>query len=437
MQHTVSATNKGTKTTINNYSGAVASFCQWAAEKYGDEVSVMPISRTMVVTLLEAEKLRRVVTRKRARRTTDGEEAGGSSDDEPATDTYPPTAVPGGGGATEPAAAPLRAADSAEGLPEPAPSAAHAATNVRRGPVASQDPEAAPAAEPAAGDTPPKSRALNVLSQEDAAAPGERPLQVGPQVLLNDVNALAKIANTLSLLFRDATCECCSRWWLEEYASAGSHGQAVSAVKQRKREKVLEDQAAGASKALGRCDPSMSDEQREAAVRRLLLLPTTATQYRLKSLLAALFVLSFALEARGATSRGIVWSDLVVRHFPAMFSAAGKALAVLCTYILATKTTEDITHCIGSLPHVNPRLCPVGAMADAFTVTYHRPGSDTSHPPVSFATINNPSEAQMLLSRVHPAAFQADKQRLGLRPWYRMLMFQSALGGIYKEMPYQ
>lgn len=437
MQHTVSATNKGTKTTINNYSGAVASFCRWAAEKYGDDVSVMPISRTMVVTFLEAEKVRRVVTRKRARRTTDGDEAGGSSDDEPAADTCPPTAVRGGGGAAEPAAAPPRAADNEEGLCEPAARAAHAATNVRRGAVAPQEPEAAPGAEPATGDTPPNSRTPGALSQEDTAAPGELPRQVGPQVLLNDVNALSKIANTLSLLFRDATCECCSRWRLEEYASAGSYGPAVSVVKQRKREKVLEDQAAGASKALGRRDPSMSDEQREAAVRRLLLLPTSATQYRLKSLLAALFVLSFALEARGATSRGIVWSDLVVRHFPAMFSAAGKALAVLCTYILATKTTEGITHCIGSLPHVNPWLCPVGAMADALIATYHRPGSDTSRPPVSFAPIHNPSEEQMLLCRVDPAAFQAANHRFGLRPWYRMLMFQSALGGIYKEMPYQ
>lgn len=87
MQQSMSATNKGTTTTINSYSGAATSFFRWVAEKYGDDVSVMPISRTMVVTFLEAEKVQRVVTCTRERWYTDGEQSGGSSDDEPAADT--------------------------------------------------------------------------------------------------------------------------------------------------------------------------------------------------------------------------------------------------------------------------------------------------------------------------------------------------------------
>ncbi|KAK1857401.1 hypothetical protein I4F81_000020 [Pyropia yezoensis] len=251
LQHTVSATYKGSKTTINTYSGAVAAFCRWAAEKSGDDAPVMPISRTTVVSLLEAEKGQRVATRKRARPAED-------EDDQPSRDERLPCIHP-----------------------------------------------------------------LRMCGRVRVVVRG--------QVLLNNVNALSKIAKTLNVLFRDATCECCSRWWREEYASASSYELAVSVCKKRKREKVLEDHAAGASKTLGRRSPSLSDDQRKAAVRWLLLLPTSAMKHRLRALLASLFVLSFSLEARGATAHGIVWSDMVVRQLPAMFSAHGKALDVFST----------------------------------------------------------------------------------------------------------
>lgn len=307
LQNTVSAINKGSKTTINNYSGAVAAFCRWAAEKYGDDVPVMPISRTMVVTFLEAEKGRPVATRKRARPTED-EDDQPSSDEETFVHPSPASARPGGGRSAGPSSR-QHVVDNATDAPTTTLPAHYPHENERAEGEAHHTPHGV-AGSVSEGTPPTDPRVSSAEAHEAGGAPSR---QVGPQVLLNNVNALSKIANTLNFLFRDATCECCSRWWREEYASAGSYGPAVSVVKQRKREKVLEDQAAGASKALGRRDPSMSDEQREDAVRRLLLFPTSATQHRLRALLAALFVLPFSLEARGTTARGIVCSDMVVR----------------------------------------------------------------------------------------------------------------------------
>jgi len=64
-------------------------------------------------------------------------------------------------------------------------------------------------------------------------------------VVLNAVNALAKIGNTFNLLWRDAKCACCERWWRDDYTSVGSYAPAGAVFNQRKREKVLEDHAAG------------------------------------------------------------------------------------------------------------------------------------------------------------------------------------------------
>ena len=44
---------------------------------------------------------------------------------------------------------------------------------------------------------------------------------------------------------------------------------------------------------VGRRDPSVTEEQRKKASRRLLLTPTTAAEYQLKSVLAGLFVFTF------------------------------------------------------------------------------------------------------------------------------------------------
>lgn len=69
---TLAATNKGTKTTQSTYRGCVLAFCTWAAVEFGDDEAVMPLSRDLVVTTLEAEKVRRVRNMKRRRADSEG-----------------------------------------------------------------------------------------------------------------------------------------------------------------------------------------------------------------------------------------------------------------------------------------------------------------------------------------------------------------------------
>lgn len=225
-------------------------------------------------------------------------------------------------------------------------------------------------------------------------------------VVKNCLNALAKIASTFNLLWRNSSCPCCSRWRVREYDSAGSFPPAVAVVKQRTREKVMENQAAGLNKALGKRDPAIADAQCREVVKRLLLLPETAGKVQLQSVLAALFVITFALEARGATARGLVWSDLAVRQFEAMFSASGEALDVLCTYITATKTKEGGLFSIGALPHVDPWLCPFGAAADALVALCHGPGQDTSVPPSPLEPVSKPTDEGLRARGVNPEHYR-------------------------------
>jgi len=63
--HAVSAAHDGRKTTVSCYQTAVMAYCAWAAEKYGDEAVSLSVSRTAVVTFLEAERVRRVLPCKR------------------------------------------------------------------------------------------------------------------------------------------------------------------------------------------------------------------------------------------------------------------------------------------------------------------------------------------------------------------------------------
>jgi len=53
---------------------------------------------------------------------------------------------------------------------------------------------------------------------------------------------------------------------------------------------------------------------------------------------------------------------MVMRNSPSMFI---KAVDVFCTYVYATKTKENQVLCLDSLLHVDPWLCPFGAVADA------------------------------------------------------------------------
>jgi len=171
-------------------------------------------------------------------------------------------------------------------------------------------------------------------------------------VVLNAVNALAKVGNTFNLLWRDAKCACCELWWRDGDDSVGSYAPARAVFNQRKRGKVLGNHAAGPSKAVGRWDPSVTEEQREEALRSLLLTQKTAAECQLKSVLTGLFVFTFSLDARGGTAWGVIWSDLAVRRFTVMFSELGGPIYVLRTYITVSKTKEGIVHNIGVLGHV-------------------------------------------------------------------------------------
>lgn len=406
LQHTVSATNSGLKQTMQTYRPCVQRFCQWAENEYGEGASAMPVSRNAVVAFLEAEKLRRVSRRKRPRVDDDGSEGDGDAvqggDDDP-----PPLALPhdatttigaGGGSPPLPPSRAPRPAAAAGGAPA-GPSAA--------APVASEP--------PAAKNLPPR---------------------VGPMVLTNCLNALSKIGSLFNLLWSASSCECCARWRVDEFFSAGSFRPAVSVVGQRRREAVLQRQATGSNKAIGQRDAAITDAQRRGVARELLLGARTAGQFLLKSLINALFIMTFALEARGATTRGLVWSDLALRKFEAMLSAGGEALNVLCAYISATKTTEGAAHCIDCLPHVGPWLCPFGAVADAAVALCHAPGQDPTVPPVDLLPILRPNDEEPQAAGVRPDNYREAGMAFGFRLWYRLLMFLSPRGGLFKEMMY-
>jgi len=141
-------------------------------------------------------------------------------------------------------------------------------------------------------------------------------------------------------------------------------------------------------------------------VKEMLLGPTKAMDFHAGLELSALFFLAFSLEARGATTCGLTWSDLFIRHFPSMFSSKASCdgsrmpLDVLCTYVFATRTKEDTLLCLGSLPHFNPWLCPFGAVAVALVAACHRPSEDDGVPPVNFAPDFNPADKSLMESGV-------------------------------------
>lgn len=409
LRHTVSATNSGMKQTMQTYRPCVGRFCRWAEDEYGDGASMMPVSRNMVVAFLEAEKLRRVAGRKRRRDEDDGPDGDGEvvpdgDDERHPICTTPPDALSTRGVSGRPSGqqrgpGPARPTEPPTG--------------------AGNTPGAVPAGTPRAtvAETPPP--------------------RVGPMVLTNSLNALAKIGSLFNLPWTASSCDCCRRWRVDEFSSAGSFPPAVSVVGQRKREAVLQRQATGSNKAIGKRDAVITDAQRRDVVRELLLCPRTAVQFVLKSLISALFVMTFALEARGATARGLVWSDLALRKFEAMFSAGGQPVDVLCTYITATKTTEGNAHCIGCLPHVDPWLCPFGAVADAAVALCHAPGQDPTVPPTDLQPVLRPNDDELQAAGVLPAHYREAGTEYGFRPWYKLLLFPAPRGGPFKEMTYR
>lgn len=104
------------------------------------------------------------------------------------------------------------------------------------------------------------------------------------------------------------------------------------------------------------------------------------------------WLLRYALEARGATARKRTWSGLAIRTFPGMFSADGRGFEVLCTDISATNSSERVLRCIGALPHLDPWLSHVGAIADALIALCHPPGGDASVPSMDFMPAFGPND---------------------------------------------
>ena len=199
-------------------------------------------------------------------------------------------------------------------------------------------------------------------------------------------------------------------------------------------QRYLEATAAGVGKATGARDPALPDDVRLSMVKEMLLGPTRAMDFHAGLELSALFVLAFSLKARGATTRVLTWSDLVIRHFPSMFSAKASRdgsrmpLDVMCTYVFATKTKENTPLCLGSLPHVNPWLCPFGAVADALVAACHRPSEDDGVPPVNSAPDFNPTDESLMESGVEPWFFRASGAKMGQRKWYRCPIFRAMRG---------
>jgi len=211
----------------------------------------------------------------------------------------------------------------------------------------------------APGDTGGTGGASGADSAGDAEGAGKL---VSHHVLKSSFNALAKVAHLVNLLQRTATCSCCKRWATHEFYSAGCFCAAVAVVGRGKRDRMLQENATGVAKELGRRDVMVSDEKRHRVNKAVLLEPTTARNVRKESMLSTLLKVQFALEARGATSRDMASSDFALHQFTEMFAAArGEEPKLLCTYISATKMTERVVRCIGVLPYVDPWKCSAGA----------------------------------------------------------------------------
>jgi len=147
--------------------------------------------------------------------------------------------------------------------------------------------------------------------------------------------------------------------------------------------------------------------------------------------------MQFALESRGATARELASSDMSVRTFLGMFHDDGNPARLLCTYITATKTAEGIKRCIGVLPHVDPWVCPVGAIADALVEWCHRPGGTASAPPVDFTSVFQPDDAELTAAGVTPGLFREAGNNLFFRRWYRILAPTEPRGGRLKPMTFR
>jgi len=120
-----------------------------------------------------------------------------------------------------------------------------------------------------------------------------------------------------------------------------------------------------------------------------------------------------------------------------MLYANGKGLDVLCCYISVTKTTEGLVRNIGALPHLEPRLCPLGALADALVAMFHPPGGDSSEPVFDFAPVFKPNDVELAAAGVESRHFREAGNTYSFRRWYRVMVEPSASGGALKAMSYE
>jgi len=102
---------------------------------------------------------------------------------------------------------------------------------------------------------------------------------------------------------------------------------------------------------------------------------------------------------------------------------------VLCTYVSATKTGKGGAYCLGSIAHVDPWLCPLGAVADALFSDGHREGQDLLTPSVSFGPNFDPTDLEIRAMGVEPKYWWSSASEMGIRPWYRRRQFLSMRGG--------
>jgi len=246
---------------------------------------------------------------------------------------------------------------------------------------------------------------------------------VSHHVLQGNPNALAKVAHLFNLLWRTATCSCCKSWAEDEFYSAGCFHPAVVVVGRRKRDRMLQENAAGVAKALRKWDATVSNERGRVLNKALLLEPTTALNFRKESMLSTVFTMQFALELRGATTRDVAWRDFALHQLTGTFAAAGREEPkVLCTQISAPEMTEGVVRCIGALPHVDPWVCPVGAIADALFFWFPRPRADASTPTVVFAPVFMPNDEALIAAGVKSAHFREAGTDVGFRELQRCLV---------------
>lgn len=283
-KHTVSATWKGTKMTMAKYADDIRQFCVRGGENLPVDACLLPLSRHSVVMFLQAEASRRLTRRGSARGAPpsegedDNDNDDGSDSVMDASDTEAPDAGAASGLAS-PAKRPRRpdggggpsSAPGAVGLarlkpPVRSAGAFHATfpdCSWRRG---AQSREFRPSRVCiVSGDVSLWQRSRPRLN--GGWAVGLRPMNrpgagggrltsaaeaarglgrlVSHHTVVGGLNALAKVANMCSPLWRFVTCACCRKWLVAEYESAGSFHAAAPTVERRKRDRLLQETSAG------------------------------------------------------------------------------------------------------------------------------------------------------------------------------------------------